>query len=154
MATFKRKSPEFVDAPDATPTGPPAKRMRLTQTQKQALIDNLQLESEWNLCLKGQSSADRSAVTERARKLRSQYALQANDLRSRIERRVNRIPLSLRTATMGELLEKHSGPSITSPMRKASPTKAFRAAPSISIDQALSPARDNRPRRTRQDYPH
>lgn len=46
MATLKRKSPEFADAPDVTPTGPPVKRMRLTQTQKQALIDNLQLESE------------------------------------------------------------------------------------------------------------
>lgn len=45
MATLKRKDPEFIDAPDATPTGRPAKRMRLTQSQKQALIDNLQLES-------------------------------------------------------------------------------------------------------------
>ncbi|KAK5788179.1 hypothetical protein VI817_009137 [Penicillium citrinum] len=68
---------------DATPRGPPAKKMRLTQGQKQALIDNLQLE-----------------ITERARKLRSQYALQANDLRARIERRVNRIPVSLRKANM------------------------------------------------------
>jgi hypothetical protein len=51
MATLKRKSPEFVNAPDATPNGPPAKRMRLTQSQKQALIDNLQLESECNMRL-------------------------------------------------------------------------------------------------------
>lgn len=47
MATLKRKDPEFIDAPDATPTGRPVKRMRLTQSQKQALIDNLQLESQW-----------------------------------------------------------------------------------------------------------
>lgn len=47
MATLKRKEPEFIDARDATPTGRPAKRMRLTQSQKQALIDNLQLESPW-----------------------------------------------------------------------------------------------------------
>lgn len=45
MATLKRKSPGFDDAPDATPTGRPAKKLRLTQNQKQALIDNLQLES-------------------------------------------------------------------------------------------------------------
>lgn len=45
MATLKRKAPEFVDAPDATPTGRPVKKLRLTQSQKQALIDNLQLES-------------------------------------------------------------------------------------------------------------
>ena len=45
MATMKRKAPEFLDAPDSTPTGRPVKKLRLTQSQKQALIDNLQLES-------------------------------------------------------------------------------------------------------------
>lgn len=62
----------------------------ITDGQKQALIDNLQLE-----------------ITERARKLRAQYALQAQSLRTRIELRVNRIPNSLRNANMGELLEKY-----------------------------------------------
>ncbi|KAJ5801929.1 uncharacterized protein N7503_004379 [Penicillium pulvis] len=128
MATLKRKSPEFLSAPDATPTGRPVKKLRLTQSQKQALIDNLQLE-----------------ITERARKLRSQYALQAHDLRSRIERRVNRIPISLRKANMGELLDKHNAAlaqaQSASPPRRASPTKAQRPIPTIgSIDQALSPA--------------
>jgi hypothetical protein len=47
MTSLKRKSPEFINAPDATPRGPPAKKLRLTQTQKQALMDNLQLESAW-----------------------------------------------------------------------------------------------------------
>ncbi|KAJ5528311.1 hypothetical protein N7513_012470 [Penicillium frequentans] len=128
MATLKRKSPEFLSAPDATPTGRPVKKLRLTQSQKQALIDNLQLE-----------------ITERARKLRSQYALQAHDLRSRIERRVNRIPISLRKANMGELLDKHNAAlaqaQSASPPRRVSPTKAQRPIPTIgSIDQALSPA--------------
>jgi hypothetical protein len=41
MSGTKRKS----DAMDVTPTGSPTKRMRLTQHQKQALMDNLQLES-------------------------------------------------------------------------------------------------------------
>ncbi|RCI15334.1 hypothetical protein L249_6525 [Ophiocordyceps polyrhachis-furcata BCC 54312] len=58
--------------------------------QKQALIDNLQLE-----------------VTERARRLRAQYNLQAQGLRSRVEIRVNRIPRSLRKLKMGDLLLKH-----------------------------------------------
>lgn len=38
----KRKSDEM----DATPSGSPTKKMRLTQKQKQALMDNLQLESK------------------------------------------------------------------------------------------------------------
>ncbi len=47
------------------------------------------------------------AVTERARKLRAQCALQAQSLRTRIELRVNRIPTLLRKANMGELLLKY-----------------------------------------------
>ncbi|KAH8592048.1 Borealin N terminal-domain-containing protein [Bisporella sp. PMI_857] len=63
----------------------------ITISQKQALIDNLQLE-----------------ITERARKLRAQYMLQAQGLRTRVEIRVNRIPMALRKANMGDLLLKHS----------------------------------------------
>lgn len=44
MPAVKRKS----DAMDVTPTGSPTKKMRLTQHQKQALMDNLQLESGLN----------------------------------------------------------------------------------------------------------
>ncbi|CAK7210753.1 hypothetical protein SCUCBS95973_000895 [Sporothrix curviconia] len=71
----------------------PSKRRKVgvTIAQKQALIDNLQLE-----------------VTERARKLRAQYNLQAQGLRTRIEIRVNRIPMALRKLKMGDLLLKHS----------------------------------------------
>lgn len=44
----KRKSDEMEETPRAvTPTGSPVhKKMKITQTQKQALMDNLQLESE------------------------------------------------------------------------------------------------------------
>uniref|UniRef100_A0A093V388 ATP-dependent Clp protease ATP-binding subunit ClpX n=1 Tax=Talaromyces marneffei PM1 TaxID=1077442 RepID=A0A093V388_TALMA len=72
----KRKSPEperdaFNQDQVTTPSSSPArKKLKISQRQKQALIDNLQLE-----------------ITERARRLRAQYALQAQDLRSRIERR-------------------------------------------------------------------
>lgn len=155
MATLKRKDPGFVDASDATPTGRSVKRMRLTRGQKQALIDNLQLESAWEPSRRRNHRANSSTVTERARKLRSQYALQASDLRTRIERRVNRIPISLRKANMGELLEKYTAQTqSTSPLRRPSPAKAARPAANISIDQVISPTRDGRTRRTRQDsYP-
>ncbi|KAL1878668.1 hypothetical protein Daus18300_001943 [Diaporthe australafricana] len=62
----------------------------ISMSQKQALVDNLQLE-----------------ITERARKLRAQYNLQAQGLRTRIEIRVNRIPMALRKSKMGELADKH-----------------------------------------------
>ncbi|KAJ5153599.1 uncharacterized protein N7500_009038 [Penicillium coprophilum] len=132
MPAIKRKS----DAVDATPTGSPTKRMRLTQHQKQALMDNLQLE-----------------ITERARKLRAQYALQANDLRARIERRVNRIPVSLRKANIGELLEKHNAAAnkqqVLSPARKHSPIKVSRNIASISVEPETT--RDGRARRGSHD---
>ena len=54
-------------------------------------------------------------VTERARKLRAQYMLQAQGLRTRIEIRVNRIPMALRKANMGDLWLKY-GESATKPM--------------------------------------
>ncbi|KAL9088613.1 MAG: hypothetical protein Q9165_006133 [Trypethelium subeluteriae] len=75
-----------------TPDKSPKKQaVAITQAQKQAIIDNLQLE-----------------ITERARKLRAQYALQAHGLRSRLEMRINRIPQALRKAKLGDLLAKHT----------------------------------------------
>ena len=46
-------------------------------------------------------------VTERARKLRAQYALQAQSLRTRIELRINRIPTAIRKSKMGDLWQEH-----------------------------------------------
>lgn len=48
------------------------------------------------------------AVTERARKLRAQYALQAQGLRARLEMRVNRIPQALRKRNIQDLLDEHA----------------------------------------------
>ena len=109
--TRKRNSEAMgVDIQIITPVGSPArKKMKITQSQKQALIDNLQLE-----------------ITERARGLRAHYALQCADLRARIERRINRIPMALRRAKMGELLEKYSVPAQPKAINSiitASPTK-------------------------------
>ncbi|KAI9935026.1 hypothetical protein ASPWEDRAFT_44599 [Aspergillus wentii DTO 134E9] len=140
----KRKSPEddaFRTDEAKTPTGsPPKKKMKITRSQKQALMDNLQLE-----------------ITERARKLRAQYALQANDLRARIERRVNRIPVALRKANMGELLEKHSNASRAqlenvSPKKHVHPTKGTRNITTISVDQDSSAAGTNARRTKKQSH--
>lgn len=48
------------------------------------------------------------SVTERARKLRAQYALQAQGLRARLEMRVNRIPQALRKRNIQDLLDEHA----------------------------------------------
>lgn len=52
--------------------------------------------------------ADACVVTERARKLRAQYTLQAQNLRSRLEMRVNRVPQNLRRKTLQELMDEHA----------------------------------------------
>ena len=76
------------------------------------------------------SSIDLLPVTERARKLRSQYALQAQSLRTRIELRINRIPASLRKANLGELLEKYTEMSDQEQQSAAREDKAIEVAPS------------------------
>ncbi|CAL8582825.1 hypothetical protein XPA_008468 [Xanthoria parietina] len=100
-------------SPAVTPSRSPSKRpIMITQRQKQALIDNLQLE-----------------ITERARKLRAQYALQAQNLRARMELRVNRIPTAMRQANMGELYDKYlestqQQPSVNETKKLAEKTNA------------------------------
>ncbi|KAK7951852.1 Borealin N terminal-domain-containing protein [Apiospora aurea] len=111
----KRKS----STPTSTPQRSPIKRRKvgLSLAQKQALIDNLQLE-----------------ITERARRLRAQYNVQAQQLRSRVEMRVNRIPTSLRKAKMGELFAKHSEPQ---PSRAARSQYVTRPPPVPAKDGTL-----------------
>ncbi|KAI6087865.1 Borealin N terminal-domain-containing protein [Hypoxylon rubiginosum] len=107
-ATRKRKSNQSTSSVEdqmiPTMTGSPhrspikKRRLGLSLAQKQALIDNLQLE-----------------ITERARRLRAQYNIQAQQLRSRVEMRVNRIPTSLRKAKLGDLLAKSLQPQPSRP---------------------------------------
>ncbi|KAI4177928.1 MAG: hypothetical protein LQ343_000012 [Gyalolechia ehrenbergii] len=80
-------------------------------------------------------------VTERARKLRAQYALQAQSLRTRIELRVNRIPTAMRKAKMGELYEKYieSTKSPTIPPTSQSTLPA--EVPHLSPAKAASPSK-------------
>ncbi|RFN52680.1 nbl1 borealin protein [Fusarium flagelliforme] len=79
-------------SPTAHPRSPIKKRTpgTITMQQKQAMIDNMQLE-----------------ITERARRLRAQYNYMATTVRSRIEMRLNRIPMSMRNVKMGDLLQKY-----------------------------------------------
>ncbi|KAI1612141.1 Borealin N terminal-domain-containing protein [Exophiala viscosa] len=120
--TRKRKSDQMEESTFAvTPTGSPAsKKMRITEAQKQALMDNLQLE-----------------ITERARQLRAGYALQCADLRARIERRVNRIPLAIRKMTMGELMEKHDVPKQAQSKTQSKPTRQTQAQIVASKERPL-----------------
>ncbi|KAI2086710.1 hypothetical protein LOZ36_003177 [Ophidiomyces ophidiicola] len=118
----KRKIVEqdaFDDGARTPLDSPPRKKLRITQQQKQALIENLQLE-----------------VTERARKLRAHYALQAQDLRSRIERRVNRIPMALRKKLMGDLLAKYEETSVVD---EARPNASITGIPSPFKKAAIVP---------------
>lgn len=111
----KRATSSGSDAPSTPKRSPIQKKPTgITLQQKQALIENLRLEStrSWPstrleltlIC----SSSSAPLVTERARRLRAQYHLQAQGLRSRIEIRLNRIPTALRKATMGDLLLKYA----------------------------------------------
>lgn len=120
--------------------------------QKQALIDNLQLESE-SACRSmtlyfccGTALLTIATVTERARKLRAQYMLQAQGLRTRIEIRVNRIPMALRRAKMGDLYIKHSEtskPAATAsrPEKTNSPRKNLMQAEQSNAHVSPSPQR-------------
>ncbi|KAI0409061.1 Borealin N terminal-domain-containing protein [Xylaria palmicola] len=72
----------------SSPQRSPIKKRKLgiTLAEKQALIENLQLE-----------------IAERARRLRAQYNIRAQHLRARVEMRVNRVPIKLRRLRMSEL---------------------------------------------------
>ncbi|KAI5196937.1 hypothetical protein AUEXF2481DRAFT_4697 [Aureobasidium subglaciale EXF-2481] len=94
----------LVATPDATMAS--ERVAHISEAQKQALMDNLQLE-----------------VADRARKLRAQYTLQAQGLRTRLEMRINRIPRHLRKANMGDLLEKHLDAQKKTQQRLPSPIK-------------------------------
>ncbi|KAI0172318.1 Borealin N terminal-domain-containing protein [Hypoxylon sp. FL1284] len=118
-ATRKRKSNQSTSSVEdqmiptlkGSPHRSPIKKRKLglSVAQKQALIDNLQLE-----------------ITERARRLRAQYNIQAQQLRSRVEMRINRIPTALRKAVLGDLLNKSLQPQ--QPPR-SKPAQAARAPP-------------------------
>ncbi|KAF4436216.1 Borealin-lik [Fusarium acutatum] len=89
--TMVEHVPLHSGSPSAQPRSPIRKRTpgAITMQQKQAMIDNMQLE-----------------ITERARRLRAQYNYMATTVRSRIEMRLNRVPMSMRRIKMGDLLQK------------------------------------------------
>jgi len=111
----------LVATPDATVADD--RVARITEAQKQALMDNLQLESWSPVSVYYKHCSNMSAVADRARKLRAQYALQAQGLRTRLEMRINRIPRHLRKANMADLLEKHLEAQNKTQQRLPSPLK-------------------------------
>ncbi|KAF1989642.1 hypothetical protein K402DRAFT_326214 [Aulographum hederae CBS 113979] len=122
-AVLKTKSP--ARTPERSPT---RKRTTVTAAQKQALIDNLQLE-----------------ITERARKLRAQYALHAQGLRSRLEMRINRIPRGLRDTNIMDLIENYSKPAREPAKRDLPPLPTAQSMPPPRVPpkqkQAVEPSR-------------
>lgn len=95
-------------------------------------------------------------VNEKTRQLRATYALQCSDLRSRIERRVNRVPISMRSMKMGELIAQQQGSPVKasaprlpnkSPLRSpAKPRLEERPLPALPSPSKLpSPTRNQMP---------
>lgn len=98
-------------SPTRTPSArSPAKKASkgISLAQKQAILDNLQQESESRLRIPKAGFTYPSLVTVRARRLRAQYGTQAEGLRTRVEFRVNRIPPALRKQKLGDLIEKYN----------------------------------------------
>lgn len=102
---------------------------RLTDEAKAAMIANLQLEgknepflhsfqpSPWLIPL---------PVNARKEKLRAQCEAQCASLQSRLERRVNRIPLTKRQALLLELYAV-AGPSSSAPQATIAPAKVVKS---------------------------
>lgn len=84
-----------------------------------------------------------TTVTDRARKLRGQYALQAQGLRVRLEGRLNRVPFQLRQRKMQDLMNEY--------VEKRSPAK-----PALMSTQARKVVEVPMPRKElkRQRYTH
>lgn len=109
----------------------------ITAAQKQAVIDNLQLESTSTSNEQLAPLLTRAIVTERARKLRAQYALHAQGLRSRLEMRINRVPKQLRTTNIAELIEQYSE-HLEPPSKRPLPIPQATAAASKAAQNARS----------------
>lgn len=80
------------------------------------------------------------AVAERARKLRSNYNIHAQSLRTRIEIRVNRIPMSLRRMKMEDLLQRYSSDTQSSTSSANTTAKPQQRGPPV-------PEKDRSPER-------
>ncbi|KAL2685189.1 hypothetical protein Neosp_006285 [[Neocosmospora] mangrovei] len=115
-------------SPSAYPRSPIKRRTpgTITMQQKQAMIDNMQLE-----------------ITERARRLRAQYSFMATTVRSRVEMRINRIPMSMRNVKMGDLLQKFLEQEQQRATRSAALRKAVvaRTSPQKQLHSAAHAAR-------------
>lgn len=95
------------------------------------------------------------SVTERARRLRAQYALQAQGLRTRLEIRVHRIPPALRKRTIEEVLKEYGERNalsrkgnniVTTQIARASPVKVVEKMSKIAAAASPVPRIAKRPR--------
>jgi Nbl1 / Borealin N terminal len=121
----------------------------ITVAQKQALIDNLQLESEPISHSYGAPFLTRHTVTERARKLRAQYALHAQGLQSRLEMRINRVPKQLRTTNIAELIDQYSEQLEPSLKRPLPVPQSAVASSKAALNSRIQPIQPSSPARSR-----
>lgn len=80
----------------------------------------------------------RQTVKERARRLRSQCSMQCQGLRSRIEIRINRVPVGLRNKKMGDLLDLYA----TQESRKPPPVRPVAQTTALLAGKPLVPQKD------------
>lgn len=111
-------------ATPARPITPPSGAQQqqaptITARQKQAMIDNLQLESTYIQSIVI-NSLTISQVTNRARKLRNEFDESSRWLNRRIENRVGRLPSHIRKITIGELFDKYLD-GLTAPKAASAP---------------------------------
>lgn len=107
----------------------------LSAEAKAAIIANFELEREFFPSPDHRPDANASFIVEaRKEKLRAMCEAQCASLRSRLERRVNRIPANMRQMTLVDLLEA-SMPATSAPADAAAP----KAAPSNAAPLKAAP---------------
>jgi hypothetical protein len=111
----------------------------MTAEAKASLIKNFELESKSYLFLRSAKSPLTVIVEARRQKLRGMATAQCASLRSRLERRVNRVPASKRELLLVDLLAPPPTPA-PAPSARSAPAKAAPAKATTKTAPAPAPA--------------
>jgi hypothetical protein len=118
----------------------PTMAQPMTAEAKASLIKNFELESKYRLYLRSFESSLICPVEARRQKLRGMAAAQCASLRSRLERRVNRVPASKREVLLVDLLAPPPPTPAPAPPAKSVPTKAAPTKASAKTAPVSAPA--------------
>jgi hypothetical protein len=118
----------------------PTMAQPMTAEAKASLIKNFELESKYCLYLRSFESSLICPVEARRQKLRGMAAAQCASLRSRLERRVNRVPASKRELLLVDLLAPPPPTPAPAPPAKSVPTKAAPTKASAKTAPVPAPA--------------